>query len=113
MNLTIETSGLNGLVWMTLAGELDTESAPALTRALARVPLHAVDLRLDVGGLEFIDSVGLSVLIDVANRAAQHGRTVALVSPSAPIARLLELVDVARRFEVVDTRPPAGVELGR
>ncbi len=110
MSLDISVSRLNGLTWITLDGQLDIATAPALQRELSRLPLEATDLRLDLGGVTFLDSTGLSVLLSLATRAEEHGRRVALVKPRPEVARLLWLVDVARRFEMIDVPPgvPAG-----
>ena len=110
MNLDIAVSRLNGLAWITLDGPLDIATAPALQRELARLPLEATDVRLDLGGVTFLDSTGLSVLLSLANRAEAHGRRVTLVKPRPAVARLLWLVDVTRRFEMVDA--PPGVAAG-
>lgn len=110
MNLDIAVARLNGLAWITLDGALDIASAPALRRALSRVPLDSTEVRVDLGGVTFLDSTGLSVLLSLANRAEEHGRRVTLVKPRAEVARLLWLVDVARRFEMVDV--PPGVAAG-
>ena len=108
MNLDIAVSGLNGLAWVTLDGHLDIDSVPALERELSRIPLDRTEVRLDLTEVTFIDSVGLSVLLSLVNRAEEHGRRITLVRPTPEVSRLLKLVDVARRFDIEDA--PSGVE---
>jgi len=108
MNLDIAVSTLNGLTWVTLEGQLDLATAPAMRRELSRIPLADTDVRLDLGGVTFVDSTGLSTLLALANDAEAHGRRITLVKPSPAVARLLWLVDVVRRFDMVDVPPGVG-----
>jgi anti-anti-sigma factor len=101
MDLTISVSRLNGLLWVTLEGDLDLEAARRLERELDRIDLGETDVRVDLSGLSFIDSTGLSVLLGLASRAQEAGRRIALVRPTPAISRLLHLVDVAQRFDIV------------
>jgi anti-anti-sigma factor len=108
MNLDISVSTLNGLTWVTLDGQLDIATARALQREMGRVELATTELRLDLSRLSFVDSTGLSVLLGLANRAEEHGRRVVLVSPRPEVARLLRLVDVVRRFDMIEAAPGVG-----
>jgi anti-sigma B factor antagonist len=101
MESTIAVSTLGGVTWVTLEGELDLSGARALGPTLDALDLASTDLWLDLSGLEFIDSTGLAVLIGLANRAAEHGRRVTVAWPKLAVARLLDVVDVGRRFDIV------------
>jgi anti-sigma B factor antagonist len=105
MDLSISVSSLNGLAWVTLEGELDMDGAQRLEHQLSQFDLATTDVRLDLTAVSFIDSTGLSVLLGLAHRAHEHGRRIALVRPAPAISRLLHLVDVAQRFDVVDPQP--------
>jgi anti-sigma B factor antagonist len=89
---------------VAVSGELDLASSPALEEELDRVvasqtPLVVIDLR----GLEFMDSTGLSVLIRAHQRAEESGQRFALVRGSQQVQRLLSLTGVAERLTLVDT----------
>jgi anti-sigma B factor antagonist len=89
---------------VAVSGELDLASSPALEEELDRVvasqtPLVVIDLR----GLEFMDSTGLSVLIMAHQRAEESGQRFALVRGSQQVQRLLSLTGVAERLTLVDT----------
>ena len=62
---------------LELSGELDVVSAPELERHLneALSEPHA-RIMLDLNGLEFVDSAGVSVLIKAKQEAESSGRTV-------------------------------------
>ena len=110
MSLAIDVSSLAGLIWVTLDGQLDVATAPRLHRELRQLPLDRTEVRLDVTALEFIDSTGLGVLLGLAERAEQHGRVITLVDPTPAVARLMRLVDVTRRFRIVDAPRPVASE---
>ena len=52
-----------------------------------------------------MDSSGLRSLLEARKAAADAGRPFALARPSAAVARVLELVNLTREFEVVE--PPS------
>jgi anti-anti-sigma factor len=74
-----------------LSGELDMASAPTLlatVEPVLRVPVG--DVMLDARGLSFVDSTGISALIQIATRLEEGQLT--LVAPAANVARVLKLV---------------------
>lgn len=88
---------------ISLGGELDLASSPALEEELERVAqsgskLVVVDLR----NLEFMDSTGLSVLVRAHQRAEENGRRLGLVNGSPQVQRLLTLTGVADRLTITD-----------
>jgi anti-sigma B factor antagonist len=89
--LDISTS-TDGLV---LAGELDAHTAPQLAERLAELPPGAGDVVLDIEQIEFMDSSGLRVVIDVHQRALDANRRLVLRHPTAAVSRLLEISGLA------------------
>jgi anti-anti-sigma factor len=55
----------NGVVVLRPEGELDTATAPALRERLAQ--LGGKRVRLDLGGVTFVASAGLAVLMEAAS----------------------------------------------
>jgi len=76
---------------LALAGELDAHTAPMLAERLADLPDGDADLVLDIANVEFMDSSGLRVVIDVHQRAIDSGRRLVLRRPTAAVQRLLEI----------------------
>ena len=90
-------------VVLVLAGELDAASAPELKQRLdelLRQP-HA-RVMLDLNGLQFVDSAGVSVLIKAKQAADTHGRTLVLRRPTAQLERVFALVGLADWLAVED-----------
>ncbi|MFF1307973.1 STAS domain-containing protein [Streptomyces sp. NPDC058307] len=77
---------------ITLAGEIDLESAPLVRRALAwclRDGIRTIDI--DLTPLTFCDCSGLNVFLDAARKTAEAGGTLRLHHPPPTLSRLLDL----------------------
>jgi anti-anti-sigma factor len=102
---------LDGGVLVTLFGELDTASAPVLRDCLAHlVDTGATNLEVDVSGLAFIDSTGLTVLMEQWHRLRPLGGSLALLSPAPAIRRVLDVTGLA---PLLLKSQPAGLFTGR
>jgi anti-anti-sigma factor len=89
-------------------GELDLASAPALLETLNRLMGEEtlLPIVLDLSGVGFMDSSGLRALIEADRVRREAGRSMALLSPSAPVVRVLELVNLRQAFtEIADLGP--------
>jgi len=101
----VRTEVRDGVVSLTLAGELTEATRRPLVRILteellAKQPLRRVELRL--GGIRFMNSAGMAVLVQLQRMTAPRGVEVALVTPSSAVARPLQLSGLWHRFPVVD-----------
>jgi len=85
----------------TLAGEIDACSSGELAEAFTHVP-EAADgiIEVDVAGITFIDSSGLRVLLELAERMAAVGGRVALRNPSGIVSRIIEITGLESTFEL-------------
>ena len=93
------------VVSLELDGELTDAARRPLVRVLTEVLLSGAPLRrvaLDLGGVPFMNSAGMAVLVQLQRMAAPRGVEVALVTPSSAVVRPLQLTGLWRRFEVVD-----------
>ena len=81
---------------LALSGELDVVSAPELAHTLDEV-LAGPHLRvmLDLNGLSFVDSAGVSVLIKGKQAAEANGRALVLRRPTEQLERVFALVGLA------------------
>ena len=84
-----------------LRGELDLDGAPQLEEELHSVERSdAASIVVDLGGLEFIDSTGVRLLVLAADRSPE-GRFSLLRGPHQ-VHRVFELTDLADRLPFVD-----------
>jgi anti-sigma B factor antagonist len=82
-------------------GEIDAHTAPRLAEHLATLPAEG-DIELDLAGVEFMDSSGLRVLIDVHQRADGDGRRLVVRRPSPSVARLIEISGLSNLLNVAE-----------
>lgn len=88
-------------VVVVVRGNLDLDSAAVLTTALDQVltvPLPRVVI--DLSGIEFCDSTGLSAFVLGHNRAVALGGWVRLAGPNEFLGRLLDTVGLTPRLPV-------------
>jgi anti-sigma B factor antagonist len=79
-------------VRLRLTGELDLGSAPVLRHRLAELRAEKRLVRLDLSGLEFMDSGGIHLLIGAFNDAREDGWQLAIDSALYPqVHRLFRL----------------------
>ena len=84
-----------------LIGELDLDGAPKLEEELLRVEAgDATSIVVDLGGLEFIDSTGIRLLV-MASERCQEGRFSLLRGPRQ-VHRVFEITDLADRLPFAD-----------
>lgn len=88
---------------LTLVGELDVVTAPTLEPVLSEVlgQPHA-RVMLDLNGLRFVDSAGVSVLIKAKQRAETAGRTLVLRRPTEQLDRVFALLGLADWLAIED-----------
>lgn len=85
-------------------GELDLASSAALAEELTRIADAGGErVVLDLRGLDFMDSTGLSTVVRSQAQMEQAGRRFGVVRGSQQVQRLLSLTGVADRLELADT----------
>lgn len=101
MKLRLARRAFGDAVVVAVEGELDLFTAPYL-RDEVREAIKQDGNRLvfDLGALSFMDSSGLSVLIEAWRLATSEGGGVSLAAPQAPVARILRTTGLDRRIKV-------------
>ena len=89
-------------------GALDLVNARSLASELSELAGVHGNAILDLTEVEFIDSIGLGVVLKGATRFhRQDKQLVLVVPPEGRVARLLELSGLGQRLAVADTRDAA------
>jgi anti-anti-sigma factor len=78
-----------------LVGELDASNVSELRELLEPAVAEGGDITLDLGGLAFMDSSGIQILVTTAQGLGDRG-TLVLLSPGPLVRRLLSLIPVER-----------------
>ena len=93
---------------IAIAGEIHVSTAPRfsvlLDQALTRGKTAVV---LDISGVEFIDSTGLSVLLNGLRRVHRQRGRMALVCANPTVLRLFEITRLDATFDIHPTRDEA------
>jgi anti-sigma B factor antagonist len=103
----LETLGLeieqrNGAVHLRLTGELDLATSRAFESALARLEADRPPVAIiDLSGLGFIDSTGLSAVMRASQRADDRGGRLAIVRGPAAVHRVFEMTGLDRSLEIL------------
>ena len=95
-----------GVVRIALSGDLDVSTAPSVEERLVELEDGGAErVILDLRGLDFIDSTGLSLLINADRRARRAGRRVTIVSGTGAPRRILETTGLKGRLDIVEDEP--------
>jgi len=101
MKLRLARRALGDAVVVAVEGELDLFTAPFLRDEVRdAIKQDGPTLVLDLAALSFMDSSGLSVLIEAWRLATSEGGSVTLAAPQPPVARILRTTGLDRRIKV-------------
>jgi anti-anti-sigma factor len=98
--VTVSTE--DGVRVVTVRGELDLDTMQELTEALAADDGPLATTVIDLRGLTFIDSSGVSGVLSAARRARDAGGRLVCVPGAPSIRRVFELTGVDTVIEWVD-----------
>jgi anti-anti-sigma factor len=85
-------------------GEIDFSNAAEVMSSVEReIPDDVLRVALDLSETSYLDSAGIRLVLELAERLAERRVSLTLVVPrGAPISSVLELMDVASVVEVTD-----------
>ncbi|MET8942756.1 STAS domain-containing protein [Streptomyces sp. NPDC004542] len=99
--LTVVTQQHTDRTVITVSGELDLQTCPALAEAASAVPPAGRTLYLDLSGVPFMDSSGLNLLILLRRRLHAEGGRLAVTGLQPQPERLLRLTQADELFTVI------------
>ena len=104
MDLEISTGRHGAACVVTLTGEVDVYTAPALrVRLIEAVESDCRAIIVDMTGVEFIDSSGLGVLVSILKRVSEKGSTMTIVSDREVVLKVFRITGLDRVFPIVPT----------
>jgi len=110
----LETSAtkIGGASAITVAGELDIETAPQLGEEVELAVWSTVGaFVLDLSGVTFLDSSGMHALLRARAFLAREDRPLVLVIPPGPVRRVLDLASVLDTFVTYPSAEAAAAAL--
>jgi anti-sigma B factor antagonist len=97
-----------GIVVLVINGPMDVATVPQLRDLMVRLIDEGHHrLVLDLGGVDFIDSIGLGVIVGVVHRLRPHDGSVAVAAPSEQVRQVLQITQLARVVALYDTTADA------
>ena len=107
IELTEDTFDPSGRV-ITVTGELDVATAPALrARLTAAIDAGTQRLVIDLSAISFLDSVALATIVHAKQRLPEDGRLALAVDPSSYVMLVFESGGLPKVLDLVDTRAQA------
>lgn len=103
--LDVRQERIGDVTVVSLRGEFDYAELGAVRDGLATAEAdRPPTLLLDLTGLEFMDSSAVRVILQADSRARQQQRRLALVTGDGPPHRVLSLLGLLERLDIVDDR---------
>jgi anti-sigma B factor antagonist len=102
-SVTTAYLGAGGYV-VTVTGELDVATAPALRTAFAELAHEgALEVIADLLNMPFVDSVGLAVLVETSKRLKAKGGVLRVVCNNGRVAHILEITGLGQILALYPT----------
>lgn len=97
----VEKGVHNGVRVLSFSGEVDLHTAPVMKETIYKTLEEGVkDIILDLGGISFMDSSGLGVLVGTLKRVRSAGGSVCLICFRDSVLKVLRLTGLDQVFTI-------------
>jgi anti-sigma B factor antagonist len=103
----VEVTHVGGAEVWAVEGEIDIATKARLQTVLDAVPRSDAPLVLDLAGVTFMDSTGISAMLAIDRAARESGRRLAIVCPEGPVRLILAVTGVEDELPLYPTRAAA------
>ena len=101
MNVNVREA--NGVHVVELSGELDANTSPVAQQQILPLATAGARILLDMGGVSFMSSAGLRLLLSTYRQVATHKGAVALTALSEDLKDTMSMTGFLSFFTVYDT----------
>jgi anti-sigma B factor antagonist len=96
------------IVAVVISGPMDIETAPRPRDLLVRlIDEGHYRLVLDLSGVDFIDSIGLGLIVGLVHRLRPHDGSLAVAAPSTQVRHVFDVTQLVRVVALYDTEDAA------
>ncbi len=110
LDLRDSDDGINTVV---VVGELDFATTSVLAERLSRAADRGSALLVDLSGCTFIDSTGISMLLNACRRQTRAREGMAVICPNPTPLRVFEITGTVDTLQVVPSRAAAEAAIAR
>ncbi|MFF0204523.1 STAS domain-containing protein [Streptomyces sp. NPDC005017] len=103
--LTTSTRQHTHCTVITVTGEMDFDTSPALSRAAELIPPRCTTLQIDLSGVSFMDAGGLNLLLRLRRHHSAGGSSFTLTGLRHQPTRLFRLTGTYELFTIGPTLP--------
>lgn len=100
--LSFATDQQDGRTVLTVVGEIDMQTAPALRAQVDDLDVAHGTLVLDLVGVDFLDSSGLGALLGIKKQQDRAGGQLLLAQVSDAVLRIIQITKMDRVFGRVE-----------
>ena len=94
----------DGVVTVTVVGEVDTFTAPVLRSSLdTQLEQQPRELVIDLSGVQFLGSAGLAVLVETQKASRTRNVDLRLIATTRAVTRPLEVTGLIDLFTIADS----------
>lgn len=112
-DVVLETEDQGSCTVVRATGYLDVSTSPRLREKLHQVIGTAPRvILLDLGGIEFLDSSALGVILNGWKQMQADGATLAVISPEQRITKIFEITALNLSIKIYPSRDAATADLG-
>lgn len=98
--LDLDTKHDGNTSTVLVKGEVDLESSPELWTDLQQTVKTDRLVRIDLSGVDYMDSTGVAVLVRALKQAQQVNASITLVHPSPRVQAVLDLARLSQLFTI-------------
>ena len=99
--MSLEIVSGDDSVTMLVTGEVDLASKDLLEEALTNLGVEPRNLMVDLRGVTFIDSMGLTMLLRIDRLCTANGGSLALAAPSENVKKLLRMAQLDKVLTIL------------
>ena len=105
--MSCDVTERDGTLLVDLSGSVDLEHADGVRTALLDCIEKKRDIRVNLAGVDYIDSSGIATLVEAFQLAKENGTAFVLAAVSAQALRVLKLARLDTVFTILDSEAVA------
>jgi anti-sigma B factor antagonist len=104
MSIDIQTIEQNGDYKIQVSGQVDLYTSPHLRKAILEVvDKSGSSIIVQLSEVEYMDSSGVATLVEGLRSAMKQKKAFKLLSPSAPVRKVLNLSRLETVFSIIES----------